>query len=136
MGGEGQGLIMSDLYDVLGINPDDPAVRDGEDDAEEIMHLVEALISIRAASHLTQTDVAERMGTTQSAISDIERLGGDPRVSTLQRYARALDVKLELGIEHNAVDRWEPSGEVIHLAPRRRSVERRARQTRPLISAG
>lgn len=39
------------------------------------------------------------METTQSAVSDFERLGGDPKLSTIQRYARAVGVRLALRME-------------------------------------
>ncbi len=43
---------------------------------------------------MTQTDVAQAMGTTQSVVSHFERLGGDARFSTVQRYARAVGAHL------------------------------------------
>ena len=40
---------------------------------------------------LSQTEVAARMGTSQSAVARLERGDADVRLSTLQRYAEALD---------------------------------------------
>lgn len=42
--------------------------------------------------------VAAAMGTTQSAVSDIENGRVDPRLSTLQRYARAVGGRLEIAL--------------------------------------
>jgi transcriptional regulator with XRE-family HTH domain len=39
------------------------------------------------------------MRTTQSAISDLENGSTDPRLSTLQRYARAVGCQLEIRVK-------------------------------------
>jgi predicted transcriptional regulator len=43
---------------------------------------------------LTQTEVAARMGTSQSAVARLEAGEGDVRLSTLERYAQALGQEL------------------------------------------
>ena len=47
---------------------------------------------------LTQRDVAERMGTTQSAVSDLEAGRTDPRWSTVQRYAAAIGARVRVEV--------------------------------------
>ncbi|MEZ7132237.1 helix-turn-helix domain-containing protein [Nonomuraea sp. AD125B] len=42
------------------------------------MRLIETLVGIRRQRGLTQSDVAERMGRSQPAVSGFERLGGQP----------------------------------------------------------
>jgi predicted transcriptional regulator len=44
---------------------------------------------------LSQTEVAARMGTSQSAIARLEAGDNDMRISTLERYAAALGQQLE-----------------------------------------
>jgi transcriptional regulator with XRE-family HTH domain len=44
---------------------------------------------------LSQTEVAARMRTSQSAVARLEAGGGDLRVSTLARYAAALGCDLQ-----------------------------------------
>lgn len=44
---------------------------------------------------LSQTEVAARMGTSQSAIARLEAGDNDVRISTLERYAAALGQQLE-----------------------------------------
>jgi predicted NBD/HSP70 family sugar kinase/DNA-binding XRE family transcriptional regulator len=54
------------------------------------------LAMIRARGSTSQAAVASVMSTTQSAVSDIENGRVDPRLSTLQRYARAVHRRLHL----------------------------------------
>lgn len=44
---------------------------------------------------LSQTEVAARMGTSQSAVARLESGEADVRLSTLARYAAALEHRLE-----------------------------------------
>jgi transcriptional regulator with XRE-family HTH domain len=53
---------------------------------------------MRGEQGISQAEVASAMGTTQSAVSDLERGATDPRLSTLQRYARAVGCVLHIGI--------------------------------------
>ncbi|MEW2266968.1 helix-turn-helix domain-containing protein [Streptomyces sp. NPDC047853] len=85
---------MAALDDLLGIEPDDPAIAAATEDAEAYADLVESLVVLRRKRGLTQRDVAVSMETTQSTVSDFERVGGDARYSTLQRYARAVGARL------------------------------------------
>jgi transcriptional regulator with XRE-family HTH domain len=52
------------------------------------------IVDCRRRSGLSQTEVAARMGTSQSAVARLEAGAGDVRLSTLERYAAALDVEL------------------------------------------
>ena len=71
-----------------------PDFKKAYEDAEVRETLLRQLIDARQDARLTQAAVAERMGTTQSAISELECGVGDARLSTLQRYARAVGAKL------------------------------------------
>lgn len=61
--------------------------------------LVEHLVSRRVALGLSQTDVAARMGTSQSAVARLESGAADLRLSTLERYAAALGHVLDWRLE-------------------------------------
>ena len=52
--------------------------------------LVGELAVQRQAAGLTQTEVAARMGTSQSAVARLETGQADVRASTLERYAAAI----------------------------------------------
>jgi predicted transcriptional regulator len=54
---------------------------------------------------LTQTQVAARMGTSQSAIARLESGDADVRLSTLERYAAALSHELEWHLKPMKEDR-------------------------------
>jgi transcriptional regulator with XRE-family HTH domain len=62
--------------------------------------VVEELASLRRRHGLSQTVVAARMGTSQSAVARLESGVDDVRLSTLTRYASAvgghLDVRLQV----------------------------------------
>ncbi len=72
----------------------DPAFEASLADARARTSLLKALVRTRKNADLTQHAVAERMGTTQSAVSEFEGGTADPRLSTLQRYARAVGTSL------------------------------------------
>ena len=63
---------------------------------EEFAFLDEFL-KARADAGITQAEVAERIGTTQSAIARLESGRGkhSPSLATLRKYARALGCRLE-----------------------------------------
>lgn len=102
------------LDDLLGIDPDDPEIAAATEDAEAYAELIEALVVLRKRRGLTQQQVAARMETTQSTISDFERVGGDARYSTLQRYARAVGARLCSVVPHTPAltPSWRPAAEV------------------------
>ena len=58
--------------------------------AEDRGRLVRELAEQRQAAGLSQTEVAARMGTSQSAVARLESGTADLRASTLERYAAAV----------------------------------------------
>jgi predicted transcriptional regulator len=67
--------------------------------AERRHSLSGQLVSIRRELGLSQTEVAVRMGTSQSAVARFEAGDLDVRLSTVQRYATALGGTLEWRID-------------------------------------
>jgi transcriptional regulator with XRE-family HTH domain len=66
--------------------------------ADDQRELIDQLVEVRQALGLSQTEVAARMGTSQSAVARLERGDADLRLSTLQRYAAALDRRVGFGL--------------------------------------
>jgi DNA-binding XRE family transcriptional regulator len=60
----------------------------------ERRRLVADLTAQRRSAGLSQTEVAARMGTSQSAVARLESGDADVRVSTLERYAAAIGSQL------------------------------------------
>jgi transcriptional regulator with XRE-family HTH domain len=56
----------------------------------------ELLRAARQDAGLSQSDLAGRMGTSQAAVAQLERVGSNPKVATLARALRATGQRLEL----------------------------------------
>ena len=95
------------LNELLEYVPQDPAAAPHYQDATRRLAMLSVMPRIRSRWKLTQATVAAAMGTTQSAVSDLESGRVDPQLRTLQRYARAIRRRLDFGL----VD------EVIHKRP-------------------
>lgn len=67
----------------------------GEMASRRRRQLAEALIARRVELGLSQTEVAARMGTSQSAVARLESGAVDVRLSSLERYAAAVDQVLD-----------------------------------------
>jgi len=61
--------------------------------------IAERVSERRVAMGLSQRELAELCGTTQSAIARLERGGRPPRIDTLLRIAEALDCELVVELE-------------------------------------
>ncbi len=58
--------------------------------------LAAILKQARKDKGLVQTQLAQKIGTTKSAISRLENHAGNLRLSTLRKLAAALDLRLEI----------------------------------------
>ncbi len=58
------------------------------------------LIAARTRAGLTQADVAERMGTTQSAVARLEGGKAAPSLRSVQRYAQAVGCRAVVRLVH------------------------------------
>ena len=66
--------------------------------ADDPVELIGRLSELRRSRGLSQTEVAARMGTSQSALARLESGQADVRVSTLARYAAALDADIGFAV--------------------------------------
>lgn len=71
--------------------------RKAYEELEEEYRLTREMLAARSKFGLTQETVAERMGTTKSAVSRLEAAGKHaPSLTTLKKYARAVGCRLEI----------------------------------------
>lgn len=62
--------------------------------------LIRQLVALRRIRGLSQTEVAARMGTSQSALARLESGRTDVRLSTLTRFAHALEADIGFAVRH------------------------------------
>src|SRR5579862_5155962 len=74
--------------------PDTPARRRGYEKAGRSIRLAMEIHALREKRGLSQRELAERLGTTQSAIARLEAGNVSPSLPTLDKVAAALDVEL------------------------------------------
>jgi transcriptional regulator with XRE-family HTH domain len=65
-----------------------------EGDGWFFARIADQVVAQRTARNLSQRELAELVGTTQSAIARLEAGGRPPRIDTLLRIADALDCEL------------------------------------------
>ena len=66
-----------------------------------------ALTHARLESGLTQSQIAERMKTTQSAVARLEGGRSNPSMRTLERYAQATGTRVRITFEPVGQDRQQ-----------------------------
>jgi len=74
----------------------DPQLRAEYDKLQPEFALVEAVLRARVEKRLTQKELAETMGTKQSAISRLESGMANPSLKFLNRLAETLGFRLEI----------------------------------------
>ncbi len=74
----------------------DPEFKKAWEESEADYLLATKLIEARLARKFSQRDLAQKVKTSQAAISRIEAMQGNPSLSLLKRIAKALDVKLQV----------------------------------------
>nr|NJM02804.1 helix-turn-helix transcriptional regulator [Desulfobacula sp.] len=77
----------------------DPEYAQAFVDMEEEFQFTGELIKARIRSGLTQKQLAEKMGTTQSTIARLESGASIPTLRSLKRYAQATGSKIKIFLE-------------------------------------
>jgi ribosome-binding protein aMBF1 (putative translation factor) len=77
----------------------DPKYKAAYDALEGEFAVAAAVMWARAAAGLTQEELAERMGTTQSAIARLEGGKTRPSTATLEKLAAATGTRLRIAFE-------------------------------------
>lgn len=73
-----------------------PKVKEEHERPGPIYELVGAMIEARHAAGLTQEEVAERMGTTQSVVARLEAAWHMPTFDMATRYAAAIGRRIDI----------------------------------------
>lgn len=76
----------------------DTEIKRAYDALEPEFALIETLMQKRIEKGLTQKQIAEKIGTRQSAISRLESGSYNPTLSFLQKIADALGARLQLSL--------------------------------------
>jgi transcriptional regulator with XRE-family HTH domain len=96
--------------------------------------------SARKQAGLTQAELAERAGVTQSVIARLERGGGNPTFLTLERVLHAAGHRLELSAVHQGLNTVDETliEQQLALAPaeRVRGLQAQAAFMKRLVDAG
>lgn len=100
--GVGAGKAQKSVVEWVNERLDDPAV-------QELMaeiDLRQDLIALREARHMTQVQLAQKLGVTQGVIAKLEgRYTKDVKLSTLVRVAAALGARVKVSFERVAEKR-------------------------------
>jgi len=72
--------------------------RQAYEDEARLAEFRELVYRLRTEAGLTQAELANRMGTTQSAIARMEGGGARPSLETLERLATAVGKELVVGV--------------------------------------
>ena len=89
----GQRMKLAELKEEL--SKDLGFVREYEALATQFM-VMRALMAARRKARLSQAEVVERMGTTQSSIARMESGKGSVTIDSIQKYAKATGQKIKL----------------------------------------
>lgn len=76
----------------------DPKVKKEYDRLAPRYAVISALIDARIKKGMTQTDLAEKLGTKQSAIARLEGGNINPSLEFLQKIARVMGYKLTISL--------------------------------------
>ena len=86
----------------------DPNFENEYNALEEVFLIFDELMQARQKAGLTQAEVARKMGTKTPAIARLEAGGGNkkhsPSITTLRKYAKAVDCHLEIKLIPNQRD--------------------------------
>ncbi len=76
----------------------DKDIKQAYGDLEPEFQIAQAIIQKRVDEGLTQSELAEKVGTKQSAISRLESGNYNPTLSFLEKVAKALNLKLSVSL--------------------------------------
>ena len=107
-GRQSDGDLLAELDRELG--RDDPEYPQRLREAMERRAILDQLAACRRGRGLTQTAVAAAMETSQSSIARLETEAYEPLLSTVQRFASAVGMRLELRLVEESPASGDPEG--------------------------
>lgn len=66
--------------------------------AEEVRQLVSRLVDLKEIQNISTKEIAAKSGLDYETIYNLEMWPHDPRLSLILKYARAIDVKIDIRI--------------------------------------
>lgn len=94
---------LDELDALLGLDVEQADAALAVANSEAGIDLLQALRDARERSGISDADLAERLGSDAHLVLDeVGRLGADPHLSSLRRYAGAIGVRLELAVSIEA----------------------------------
>ena len=100
--GKGEGGCVSSMGQLRKKWQKDPEFRKVYDALEPEFAVARQLITARKRAGLSQSEVARRMGTTQSSVARLESGQRLPAMSSIRRYASAIGHRLEVRLVQQA----------------------------------
>jgi ribosome-binding protein aMBF1 (putative translation factor) len=85
--------------DYLKESLEDPEFKAEYENLQPEFDLIRQLIDKRIEKNMTQKDLAEKIGTKQSAISRLESFDANPSFKFLKKVAKAFDAKLKISFQ-------------------------------------
>lgn len=82
----------------------DPKQILSDDLVNQTQDLLTSLVAERHARKMTQQDVADLIGVTRTAVTHFERYDSDPKLSTIIRYAMAVEARIDISVSDGR--RW------------------------------
>lgn len=108
---------MTTLDELLGIDPENDMVRRAEALHNSNADMLAELISLRKKRGWSQEKIASLMGVTQPTVAAFEHYDNDPKLSTIERYANAVEAL----VLHQVED--DRDGRALNRGWKRRAVQ-------------
>lgn len=90
---------MDTLEEMFGIDPESPEAQRADFLVDSDMRMLDKLVQIRRERGLTQAQVGAIMGVSQPTVAEFEATGSNPRLSTIRRYAQAVEALVRHEVE-------------------------------------
>lgn len=88
----------------------EPGFKEGYDALAPEFAVASLLIEARTKAKLSQTELAKKMGTSQSTIARLESGAAKPSLSTLERFAKATGMRMRVVFEPVKVEKRRRTG--------------------------